>query len=161
MLSLLFASWLAVGAARPHVGGPAPAFDAPTLAGKSVRGEKLRGQVTVVEFFASWCKPCQESLAEILAIRASLGSRFALMVVAVEGDVPALRDFVASHPLPADTVLAFDPDAVLARAFGEDRLPTAFFLDRKSIIRHINRGHGAGFRARASRWLSDLLATNP
>jgi thiol-disulfide isomerase/thioredoxin len=160
MISLLLVSWLAAGAARPHVGGPAPKFDAPTLAGKSVSGVDLRGKVTVVEFFASWCKPCQESLSEILAIRESLGSRFGLMVVAVEGDVPPLRDFMANHPLPADTVVALDADGVLGRAFGEDRLPTAFFLDPKSIIRHINRGHGAAFRTRASLWLSDLLASN-
>jgi len=159
MITLLLASWLAAGAARPHVGEPAPAFDAPTLAGKRVRGESLRGQVTVVEFFASWCGPCRESLAEVLAIQESLASRFALMVVAVEGDVPALRDFLANHALPAGSVVALDADGALARAFGEDRLPTAFFLDRKSIIRHINRGHGAGFRARASHWLSELLAT--
>ena len=159
MLWFLLLPLLATSAARPHVGEPAPAFEARTLAGKSVRGDKLRGQVTVVEFFASWCEPCKESLSEILAIRESLGSHFALMVVATEGDVPALKDFVAGHSLPAGTVVALDGDGVLARAFGEDRLPTTFFLDAKSIVRHINRGHGSGFRKRATQWLSAMLAT--
>ena len=159
MLWFLLLPLLATSAARPHVGEPAPAFAARTLAGKSVRGDNLRGQVTVVEFFASWCEPCKESLAEILAIRESLGSHFALMVVATEGDVPAVTDFVAAHPLPAGTVVALDADGVLARAFGEDRLPTTFFLDARMIIRHINRGHGSGFRERAARWLSTMLAT--
>jgi cytochrome c biogenesis protein CcmG, thiol:disulfide interchange protein DsbE len=159
MISLLLLPLLAAGAARPHVGEPAPAFAARTLAGGSVRGEKLRGQVTVVEFFASWCEPCKESLSEILAIRESLGSHFGLMVVAVEGDVPSLRDFFAGHSLPAGTTVALDGDGVLARRFGEDRLPTTFFLDPRMIIRHINRGHGAGFRGRATQWLSTMLAT--
>jgi thiol-disulfide isomerase/thioredoxin len=145
------------GAARPHVGDPAPTFEAQTLAGTNVRSDSLRGQITVVEFFASWCEPCKESLAEVLALRESLGAHFGLMVVAVQGDVPALRDFFAGHPLPAGMVVALDGDGVLARAFGEDRLPTTFFVDAKAIIRHINRGHGSGFRERAARWLSGML----
>jgi thiol-disulfide isomerase/thioredoxin len=141
------------------VGDPAPAFEVQTLAGTNVRGDSLRGRITVVEFFASWCEPCKESLAEVLAIRESLGAHFGLMVVAVQGDVPVLRDFFAGHPLPAGTVMALDGDGVLARAFGEDRLPTTFLVDAKAIIRHINRGHGSGFRERVARWLSSMLAT--
>ena len=156
MISLLLLPLLAAGAARPHVGEPAPAFEARTLAGKS-----LRGQVTVVEFFASWCTPCKESLSEILAIRESTKAHFALMLVAVEGDVPALKDFVAGHALPAGSVVALDGEGVLARAFGEDRLPTTFFVDAKMTIRHINRGHGAGFRERATRWLSAMVGGGP
>jgi thiol-disulfide isomerase/thioredoxin len=117
--------------------------------------------VTVVDFFASWCQPCKEGLSEILTVRQKLGPRFELMIVAVEGDTLALRDFLASQPLPAETTVALDRNGALARAFGEDRLPTTFFLDDKAIIRHINRGHGFGYRARAARWLTEMLATGP
>ncbi|MGB8295758.1 MAG: TlpA disulfide reductase family protein [Polyangia bacterium] len=161
MISLLLLPLLVAGEARPHVGEPAPAFEARTLAGKGVRADNLRGQVTVVEFFASWCTPCKESLSEILAIRESLGPHFGLMLVAVEGDVPALKEFIAGHALPAGSVVALDGDGLLARAFGEDRLPTTFFLDPRIIIRHINRGHGVGFRERATRWLTAMLAASP
>ena len=60
------------------MGDPAPAFEAQTLAGTNVRGASLRGQITVVEFFASWCEPCKESLAEVLALRESVGAHFGL-----------------------------------------------------------------------------------
>ena len=149
------------GGARPQVGEVAPSFQASTLAGAHVRSEDLQGHVTVVDFFASWCQPCKDGLAEILAVRQKLGPRFDLMVVAVEGDVPALKDFLASHPLPAGTMVALDGGGELARAFGEDRLPTTFFLDERATIRHINRGHGSGYRARATRWLSDMLEIRP
>ena len=159
MIQLLLLPLLAAGAAQPHVGEPAPAFVAQTLAGGSVRGDSLRGQVTVVEFFASWCQPCKESLSETLAIRDRLASRFSLMVVSVDSEIQPLKDFIAAHPLPAQAILVLDGDGSLARSFGEDRLPTTFFVDGHMIIRHINRGHGKGFRERATRWLTDMLAT--
>jgi peroxiredoxin len=158
VISFLLLSLLLADATRPQVGDPAPAFAAKTLAGENLRAEDLHGHATVVEFFASWCQPCKEGLAEMLAIREKLGPRFALMIVAVEGDAPELRAFFVNHPLPAGTTVALDRDGALARAFGEDRLPTTFFMDEQAIIRHINRGHGSGFRARSARWLSEMLA---
>ena len=158
MVYLLLLPWLVAGPARPQVGAQVPAFAAKTLAGKTVRRDALRGQVTTVEFFASWCEPCKAGLSELLAVRKELGQRFELVIVAVEGDVPALRMFFASHPLPARATVVLDGDATLARMFGEDRLPTTFFLDEDATIRHINRGHGSGFRARATRWLTEMLA---
>jgi thiol-disulfide isomerase/thioredoxin len=157
MIQMLTVFLLAAGALRPQVGELAPAFEARTLTGSSAHSESLRGQVTVVDFFASWCQPCKEGLREILAIRERLAPpRFALLVVAVEGDTPALRDFLAANSLPAGSIVVLDGDGVLTRAFGEDRLPTTFFLDAKWTIRHINRGHGPGFPERAMRWLSTL-----
>ena len=152
---------LMANAVRPQVGEPAPAFSAKALAGPEVREDKLQGHVTVVEFFATWCLPCNEGLSELIAIRKRLGDRFEMMIVAVDGDTPALRNFLASHPLPAGTTVVLERDGVLAQAFGEDRLPTTFFLDKQAIIRHINRGHGSGFRVRATRWLSELIAASP
>jgi thiol-disulfide isomerase/thioredoxin len=159
MNSFLLLPLLMATAARPQVGEVAPPFQARTLAGETVRSEELQGHVTVVDFFASWCQPCKDGLSEILAVRQKLGSHFALLIVAVEGDAPALKNFLASQPLPAGTMVALDGDGELARAFGEDRLPTAFFLDERATIRHINRGHGSGYRTRATRWLSAMLAT--
>ena len=159
MSPLLILPLLMANVARPQVGEPAPAFLAKALAGPEVSEDKLQGHVTVVEFFATWCLPCNDGLAEIIAIRKRLGARFEMMIVAVEGDTPALRNFLVSHPLPAGTTVVLERDGALARAFGEDRLPTTYFLDRQAIIRHINRGHGSGFRVRATRWLSELIAT--
>jgi thiol-disulfide isomerase/thioredoxin len=140
----------------PGIGDPAPRLDLVTAAGPRLESVPA-DTVTVVEFFATWCIPCRENLEDLQATRSTLGDHFRVVVVAVEGDRPRVRAFFAERPALADVVVAFDPGAQAARRWGEERLPTTFFVDRGAVVRHINRGHGAGFRARATRWLQGLI----
>ncbi len=148
----------AATAARPGVGDPAPALDLPTLEGTQVRRGNLLGQVTVVEFFASWCAPCRSSIADLDGIRAALGTKVKVLVIDVRETPEALRKHLGRRPLPAYAMLALDRHGEVARRWGEDRLPTTFLVDELGIIRHINRGHGPGYRVRLTAWLSAMLA---
>jgi thiol-disulfide isomerase/thioredoxin len=144
--------------ARPQVGDPAPAFELALLDGRSVARDQLSGHVTVVEFYATWCAPCARSLEDLRLIRSELGPRLQVLIIAVEPDSPKLRARLSPEALPENAIVALDSMDGSARRWGRDRLPTSFFVDREAIIRHINRGHGPGFRARATRWLRALLA---
>ncbi len=145
-------------AARPGVGDAAPAIDLPTLEGLQIKRGNLLGQVTAVEFFASWCAPCRSSIADLDRIRAALGTKVKLLVIDVRETPEALRKYLARRPLPAYATLALDRHGEVARRWGEDRLPTTFLVDELGIIRHINRGHGPGFRARLTGWAKAMLA---
>jgi peroxiredoxin len=145
-------------AARPQIGDPAPALDLATLEGTSVGRERLAGRVTVVEFFATWCAPCGRSLDDLRGIRDQLGPAVQIVIVAVESETPALKAYFLDRPPPAGAIVVHDTSGDTARRWGKDRLPTSFFVDRTPAIRHINRGHGPGFRRRATRWLQAMLA---
>jgi thiol-disulfide isomerase/thioredoxin len=148
---LLLLLWAAAG---PGIGDAAPSLELATRAGTRLAGVPA-GQVTAVEFFATWCLPCRQNLEDLHTLQAA--DRFQVIVVAVEGDLPRVRAYFAERPALADMIVAFDPGAQAAHRWGEERLPTTFFVDRAGIVRHINRGHGAGFRARAARWLQGLI----
>src|SRR5215472_497448 len=74
-----------VAAALPPVGKPAPDFAAKSDSGRNVRLSELRGQVVLINFWASWCSPCRQELPLLSKIYSQYrGAGFALLAVNVD-----------------------------------------------------------------------------
>lgn len=120
------------GAAR----GAAPAWSAPTIAGERVELAQLRGSPFALHFWASWCGVCSAMRHNV---RAFASEHRVISVASESGDVAAIRNFVAQHPVDAP-VLA-DANGALARAYGVRAFPTTFFIDANGGIRHVESGY--------------------
>ena len=131
--------------ARLQQGGTVPALDdGRVLRGlskeKPVRLRDLRGQVVVLNFWASWCRPC-ESEAPLLERTQQRLSRSGQGVVlgVTFNDVPSdslefSTKFRLSYPLYVD------PGTEFAKQYGVRALPETIFIDREGRIRAIARG---------------------
>jgi cytochrome c biogenesis protein CcmG, thiol:disulfide interchange protein DsbE len=128
------------------------------LSGAALPERPLVGAVTVVDFFATWCKPCHEALRDLAALRGAPGMQIQVLLVDVGEDPALVRRFLATAALPAEAKVLLDPGGTTARVWGQDRYPTTFLIDRGGVIRHINRGWGPGYRDRVGRWLRAMLA---
>jgi thiol-disulfide isomerase/thioredoxin len=155
--ALIFVAAIAGG--RPGVGDGAPSLELDTIDGKVFRQSQLLGQVTVVDFFATWCRPCRAGRRDLTRILGELGPRIRIVLVDV-GEDPALvrRWLDEERPPPIGTTVLLDRDGAAARRWGQDRFPTTFLLDESGVIRHINRGWGAGYRERLAAWLRRMLS---
>ncbi len=127
---------LCAGSAQPAtdlVHKPAPQFVRTGLTGKQVDLKSYRGKVVLLNFWATWCAPCQVELPRFEAWQKKYGPK-GLQVLAVsmdDGDAPVKRTVRRLH-LTYPVLLG---DAKLGDAYGGVLgLPITFLIDRKGTI---------------------------
>lgn len=108
-----------------------------TLQGQGFRTADLRGQVVLVNFWATTCGVCIEEMPALKATQEKFEARgYRTVAVAMDYDPPArVSAFVARNPLPFTFV--HDRDGGIARGFDEVRLtPTSYLINRRGEIVH-------------------------
>jgi thiol-disulfide isomerase/thioredoxin len=142
--ALLLAALAAIG-----VGEPAPALE-------GVPGP-LTGQVTLVVFFATWCKPCHRAFPELTGMQQATGGRVRMILVEAGEDPDEVRAFLAQNPPPPGAIIGTDMSGQARRGWGVHSFPSFFMLDRDGILRRAHHGWGPRSAAIFTRWLHELL----
>ncbi len=142
---LLAAALLAVSvqAAGPKVGGPAPDFALESRSGETVALSDLRGDVVLINFWATWCPPCRQEmplLDEIYGRYESLG--FTLLGVNVEQNSQLADRFLADVPVSFPILL--DPLEQVSGLYRVPAMPTTVIIDRQGTVRYIHYGFRPG-----------------
>jgi peroxiredoxin len=115
----------------------APELELPDLSGKRLKLSSLRGKVVILNFWATWCPPCVEELPSLVELRRTLhGKDVELVTVSVDEDIAALRAFLKKHLRdPGDLPVLTDPSKRSATAFGTEKFPETYLIDRQGVIR--------------------------
>lgn len=142
----------ATPAPAPVVGAPAPDFTLLDLAGNPVTLSSLRGQVVLINFWATWCGPCRIEMPAIERRYEQYRSQ-GFAVLAVDADEPAteVSAFVHAYALTFTTLL--DPGLVVNDLYRVRGYPTSYFVDRSGMVRALHVG------SMTERQLDDYLAT--
>jgi peroxiredoxin len=136
---VLFASTAAAEVLKPWTGGPAPALELADLNGRTHRLADYRGQVVLVNFWATWCEPCREEMPSIERLRASLeAERFAVLAVNVAEPESRIHKFLATMPLRFSVLL--DRDTNTTRAWQAKVLPATYIVGPDGAIRYRHIG---------------------
>jgi cytochrome c biogenesis protein CcmG/thiol:disulfide interchange protein DsbE len=120
----------------PLLGQPAPNMSLPLLDGSGDFDlSSLRGQVVVVNFFASWCLPCREEQDDLSAAAGAFAERQVTVVEIVYQDTAeAAATFLQETAISNEAVYLLDPGGRAAIAFGVFGIPETFFIDADGTV---------------------------
>lgn len=138
ILILALAAALPAAAANVKVGDPAPPFTVTTFGGDTVSLEDLKGQVVVLNYWATWCGPCRVELPVLNDYFVRHPRRdLKILAITVEGSAPAAK----LKPLAAQ--LNFPLVARLSgKGYGpmKGAVPTSYVIDRAGVVRYAQAG---------------------
>jgi len=124
-------------------GGPAPSFTLAALSGQQAALSQYKGQVVMVNFWATWCGPCQQEMPLLDQMyKKYKPAGFTLIGVNVDKEAPAVKDLMARKPVSFPVLL--DPANQVSKAYHVDEMPSSVLIDRKGEIRYIHRGYRPG-----------------
>lgn len=110
------------GSSSPEASEQAPALSRQDLDGQSRSLDELRGQAVLINFWATWCRPCVEELPMLEALHAGRAEHGVhVLTIAQEDDPELVRDFLARHAIDLPVWLDPPSTAEASRRFGNRR----------------------------------------
>jgi peroxiredoxin len=121
-------------AAAPAIGKPAPPLARADVSGHRVDLAALRGKVVLLNFWATWCAPCQAEIPAFVAWQSQFASQGLQVVgVSMDDEQAQVLHYLVRHKLNYPVVMGDDK---LGEAYGGvDGLPITFLIDRQGKIR--------------------------
>ncbi len=122
------------------VGEAAPDFSLTGLDGAKHQLTEYKGHVTFVNFWATWCGPCQVELPTLEKFVAQQGSKGAMVLAVNAGETPdQINSYFKANDISGLNVL-LDSNIEVYTAYGINALPTTFIVDKEGVIRYRHFG---------------------
>ena len=121
------------GSRPPRIGTAAPDFTVQD-ADRKVVLDQLRGQVVVLNFWASWCGPCVEEMPSLVELQHRFKDKGVTVVgVSIDVDGDAYHKFLKDYKV--DFLTVRDPDQKTSSLYGSFKWPETYIIDRNGIVR--------------------------
>jgi peroxiredoxin len=142
--AIIAAAGLALPAlAADPTGAPAPQFTLAARSGPSVSLAQYRGQVVMLNFWASWCGPCRQEMPLLESIYKKYNRLgFTLIGVNVEPDSNAANDWLKQTPVSFP--ILYDKDSKVSKMYDVAGMPSTVIIDRTGKVRVLHRGYKPG-----------------
>ena len=142
--TVILAAWIGRERYRPVLAGaPAPDFSVTDMSGKEVSLSDYRGQVVLLNIWATWCLPCREEMPSMQRLYDAIGNE-GFEILAVSIDAPIGKDDAAGRPggdlkaFAKEYGLTFpilhNPSGSIQRTYQTTGVPESFLIARDGVI---------------------------
>ncbi|MEX1033099.1 MAG: TlpA disulfide reductase family protein [Cellvibrionaceae bacterium] len=155
VVCLIGLGW-SLGASANDVSGKAPDFTLASNQGKNMRLAEQRGDVVMINFWASWCGPCRQEMP-ILEELYSRYSRagFTILGVNVEPN-PADADKILNDIKVSFPVL-YDTESKVSKLYNVEAMPSTILIDRDGNMRYLHLGYKPGYEDAYRKQIRELI----
>jgi peroxiredoxin len=137
-------------------GQPAPDFALKTNTGENMRLADLKGDVVMINFWATWCGPCREEmplLDELYTRYSRVG--FNLVGVNIDDDPARAREMIEA--LGVGFPVVFDSDKRVSQLYEVQAMPVTILLDRDGVVRYVHHGYKPGYEDKYLEQIRELI----
>ncbi len=156
-LGLLVTVFAATALASSDLEGrAAPDFALKSSTGENLRLSEYRGDVVMINFWATWCGPCRQEmplLDELYARYERVG--FNLLGVNIDDD--SRRAMQMIEELGVDFPVLFDARKEVSKLYEVDAMPVTVLVDREGNVRHVHHGYKPGYEEKYLDQIRSLL----
>ncbi len=136
--------------------GPAPDFTLKSRTGENIKLSELRGQVVMINFWASWCGPCRQEmplLDQLYQRYQPMG--FTLLGVNVEEDSKAAEKVLSE--IPVSFPVLFDNKNQVSETYQVSAMPSTVLIDRDGNVRYLHKGYLPGYEEDYQQQIRELV----
>ena len=134
---------VALPALAGPTGAPAPSFTLAARGGQNVSLTQYKGQVVMLNFWASWCGPCRQEMPLLESIYKKYNKMgFTMLGVNVEPDSNAANEWLKATPVSFP--ILYDRDSKVSKLYDVAGMPSTVIIDRSGKVRVLHRGYKPG-----------------
>jgi peroxiredoxin len=138
------------------VSANAPDFTLRSMDGPNLRLQEQRGQVVMINFWATWCGPCRQEMPHLTRLYDKYRSAgFVILGVNVDDDARRATDLATKLGLKFPVLL--DTDKTVSRLYDLGTMPTSVLVDRNGRVRYVYNGYVAGYEDLYEKQIRELL----
>jgi peroxiredoxin len=154
---LVLSGLIATFAVAATVSGPAPQFKLQSRDGKMVSLADLKGQVVMVNFWATWCGPCRQEMPHLEALYERYNSLgFTLVGINVEDNPEGAKKWLEENG-PVTFPVLLDPKNQVSKLYKVQTMPTTVLVARDGTMRFIHHGYKPGYEGEYQTQVRALL----
>ncbi|MBI5404497.1 MAG: TlpA family protein disulfide reductase [Ignavibacteriae bacterium] len=139
-------------------GKPAPEFSGKTAGGETVSLSDFKGKVLVVDFWASWCRPCKEGFPFLIELYDQYSDKdFSVLGINLDEDVKNMTAFIKKLGKEVKFKNISDPDSKIGNLYKVEGIPTTLIIDKNGVVKFITVGYDPGEKEKFKSEIEALL----